>query len=150
MTTHLAAINLAEKANDPGLASVAYSGLANLVGTMRLHRLADRYLQRARLKIEGERSGTESRLTLEVLPDPAWEHGLTATVSEAVYFRTMNRALNVTPMLDEVVEQFRAFGQNQALEITLAVRGFFHHADGRLRSARADFEELLISARRQS
>ena len=150
MTTHLAAINLAEKANDPGLASVAYSGLANLVGTMRLHRLADRYLERARLKIEGERSGTESRLTLEVLPDPGWEHGHTATVSEAVYFRTMNRALNVTPMLDEVVEQFRAFGQNQALEITLAVRGFFHHADGRLRSARADFEELLISARRRA
>ena len=53
-------------------------------------------------------------------------------------------------MLDEVVEQFRAFGQNQALEITLAVRGFFHHADGRLRSARADFEELLISARRRA
>jgi hypothetical protein len=52
-------------------------------------------------------------------------------------------------MLDEVVQQFRAFGQNQALEITLAVRGFFHHADGRLRSARADFEELLISARRR-
>jgi tetratricopeptide (TPR) repeat protein len=149
LAVHLAAINLAEKAGDPGLAGVAYSGLGNLVGTMRLHRLASRYLQLAREKIEGERSGTESRLTLEVLPDLAWEHGLTATVSEAVYLRTMNRAMDVTPMLDEVVEQFRAFGQNQALEITLAVRGFFHHADGKLRSARADFEEQLISARRR-
>ena len=60
----------------------------------------------------------------EVLPDQAWENDLTATVSESVYLRTMNRAVNVTPMLDEVVQQFRAFGQNQALEIVLAVRGF--------------------------
>jgi class 3 adenylate cyclase/tetratricopeptide (TPR) repeat protein len=149
VATHLAAINLAEKADDPGLAGVAFSGLGNLVGTMRLHRLASRYLQLAREKIVGEPSGTDSRLTLEVLPDLAWEHGLTATVSEAVYLRTMNRAMDVTPMLDDVVQQYRAFGQNQALEITLAVRGFFHHADGKLRSARADFEEQLISARRR-
>jgi class 3 adenylate cyclase/tetratricopeptide (TPR) repeat protein len=148
--THLAAINLAERADDPGLAGVAYSGLANLVGTMRLHRLAYRYLRLARRKIVGEPSGTESDRTLEVLPDQAWENDLTATVSESVYLRTMNRAVNVTPMLDEVVQQFRAFGQNQALEIVLAVRGFFHHADGRLRSARADLEELLISARRRA
>jgi class 3 adenylate cyclase/tetratricopeptide (TPR) repeat protein len=147
--THIAAINLAEKADDPGLAGVAYSGLGNLVGTMRLHRLAARYLQLARRKIVAESSGTDSLLTLEVLPDLAWENGLTATVSEAVYLRTMNRSVDVTPMLDEVVQQYRAFGQNQALEISLAVRGFFHHADGRLRSARADFEELLISARRR-
>ena len=150
MTTDLAAVNLAERADDPGLAGVAYSGLAYLVGTMRLHRLAYRYLRLARRKIVGEPSGTESHITLEVLPDLAWEHDLTATVSESVYVRTMNRAVNVTPMLDEVVQQFRAFGQNQALEIVLAVRGFFHHADGRLRSARADFEELLISARRRA
>jgi len=147
--TDLAAINLAEKAGDPGLAGVAYSGLAYLVGTIRLHRLANRYLLLAREKIEGKPSGTESRLTLEVLPDLAWEHGLTATVSEAVYLRTMNRAVNVTPMLDEVVHQFREFGQNQALEITLAVRGFFLNAEGKLRSAQADFEELLVSARRR-
>jgi hypothetical protein len=61
----------------------------------------------------------------------------------------MNRAVNVTPMLDEAVQQFREFGQNHALEITLAVRGFFHHAEGKLRSAQADFEELLVSARRR-
>jgi tetratricopeptide (TPR) repeat protein len=66
-----------------------------------------------------------------------------------VYLRTMNRAVSVTSMLDEVVQQFREFGQNQALEITLAVRGFFHNAEGRLRSAQADFEELLVSARRR-
>ncbi len=149
MVTDLAAINLAEKAGDRGLAGLAYSALAYLVGTMRLHRLANRYLLLAREKIVAEPSGTESRLTLEVLPDLAWEHGLTATVTEAVYLRTMNRAVNVTPMLDEAVQQFREFGQNQALEITLAVRGFFHHADGKLRSAQADFEELLVSARRR-
>ena len=149
MATDLRAINLAEKADDPGLAGIAYSGLAYLVGTIRLHRLAYRYLRLARRKIVGEHAGTDSHLTLEVLPDLAWEHDLTATVSESVYLRTMNRAVNVTPMLDEVVQQFRAFGQNQAHEITLAVRGFFHHVDGRLRSARADFEELLISARRR-
>jgi class 3 adenylate cyclase/tetratricopeptide (TPR) repeat protein len=148
--TDLVAINLAEKADDPGLAGVAYSGLAYLVGTMRLHRLAYRYLRLARLKIVGEPSGTESHRTLEVLPDQAWKNDLTATVSESVYLRTMNRAVNVTPMLDEVVTQFRMFGQNNALEIVLAVRGFFHHADGRLRTARADFEELLISARRRA
>lgn len=48
----------------------------------------------------------------EVLPDQAWENDLTATVSESVYLRTMNRAVNVTPMLDEVVQQFRAFAES--------------------------------------
>jgi class 3 adenylate cyclase/tetratricopeptide (TPR) repeat protein len=145
----LAAINLAEKAGDPGIAGGAYSALTTLVGTLRLHRLADRYLRLARQTIVGEPSWTESDLTLEILPDMAWEHGLTATVSEAVYLRTMNRAVNVMPMLDSVVQQCRAVGQNQNLEIALAVRGFFHDAIGTLRSARADFEELLISARRR-
>ncbi|HLM06674.1 MAG TPA: AAA family ATPase [Blastococcus sp.] len=147
--TSLAAINLAERAGDEGIAGEAYSGLANLVGTLRLHRLAARYFERARRKIVGEPTGTASPLTREVLPDAAWQHGATAALSEAIYLRTMNRTTNVTAMLDDVIQGSRAFGQNQVLEIQLAVRGFFHEMDGRLRSARADYEELLISARRR-
>jgi class 3 adenylate cyclase/tetratricopeptide (TPR) repeat protein len=149
IATNLVAINLAEKARDAGLAGRAYSGLANLVGTMRLHRLAARYFRRSRWKIVEGSSGTESRRTLEVLPDLAWQHDLTATISEAVYLRTMNRSLDVTPMMDEVIQRFRASGHNYDLEIGLAVRGSFHEARGMLRSARADFEELLTSARRR-
>jgi tetratricopeptide (TPR) repeat protein len=52
-------------------------------------------------------------------------------------------------MLDDAVDQFRALGQNQAVEISLAVRGFFAETGGVLRTARADWEELLVSARRR-
>ena len=147
--TVLAAVNRAERAGNEGLAGPAYSGLANLVGTMRLHRLARRYFRRSRGKIDGQPTGTENPLVREALPDRAWQYDLTATVSEAVYLRTVRRAVDVTPMLDGVVQQSRTFGQNQDLEICLAVRGFFHEVNGALRSARADFEELLISARRR-
>lgn len=147
--TNLIAINLAEKARDAGLAGRAYSGMANLVGTARLHRVADRYFRRSRWKIVGQPWGTEAPRTLAVLPDLARQHDLTATISEAVYLRTMNRSLDVTPMLDEVIQRCRASGQNYDLEIGLAVRGSFHEATGMLRAARADFEELLSSARRR-
>ena len=149
IATNLLAINLAEKARDAGLAGRAYSGLANLVGTARLHRLAARYFRRSRWKIVGQPWGTDSPRTLEVLPDLARQHDLTATISEAVYLRTMNRSLDVTPMMDEVIQRCRASGQNYDLEIGLAVRGSFHEATGMLRLARADFEELLSSARRR-
>jgi hypothetical protein len=149
VATNLVAINLAEKAGDAGLAGRAYSGLANLVGTARLHRLAARYFRRSRWKIVGQPWGTEDPRTLEVLPDLARQHDLTATISEAVYLRTMNRSLDVTPMLDEVIQRCRASGMNYDLEIGLAVRGSFHEATGMLRLARADFEELLSSARRR-
>jgi len=149
IATNLVAINLAENARDPGLAGRAYSGLANLAGTVRLHRLAARYFRRSRDKIVGRPWGTESLRTLGVLPDLARQHALTATISEAVYLRTMNRSLDVTPMMDEVIQRFRASGQNYDLEIGLAVRGSFHEATGMLRLARADFEELLGSARRR-
>jgi class 3 adenylate cyclase len=149
VTTNLIAINLAEKAGDAGLAGRAYSGLANLVGTARLHRLASRYFRRSRWKIVGQPWGTEDPRTLEVLPDLARQHDLTATISEAVYLRTMNRSLDVTPMLDQVIQRCRASGMNYDLEICLAVRGSFHEATGMLRLARADFEELLSSARRR-
>ena len=147
--TVLAAVNRAERAGNEGLAGAAYSGLANLVGTMRLHRLAGRYFGRSRWKITGQPIGTENPLVLDVLPDRAWQYGLTSTVSEAVYLRTVRRSVDSTPMLDGVVQQSRTFGQNQDLEICLAVRGFFHEVNGTLRSARSDFEELLISARRR-
>ena len=149
IATNLIAINLAEKARDAGLAGRAYSGLANLVGTARLHRLAARYFRRSRWKIFGQPWGTESPLTFEVLPDLARQHDLTATISEAVYLRTMNRSLDVTPMMNEVIQRCRASGQNYDLEIGLAVRGSFHEATGMPRLARADFEELLSSARRR-
>jgi hypothetical protein len=149
IATNLVAINLAEKARDAGLAGRAYSGLANLVGTARLHRLAARYFRRSRWKIVGQPWGTESPRTLGVLPDLARQHDLTATISEAVYLRTMNRSLDVTPMMDEVIQRCRASGQNYDLEIGLAVRGSFHEASGMLRLARADFEELLSSARQR-
>ena len=147
--TNVAAINQAERAGDPGLAGRAYSGLANLVGTLRLHRLAARYFHRSRWKVTGVPFGTESQLTLDVMPDLAWEHNLTATISEAVYLRTLNRSATVSEMLNEVITQLRTTGQNFALEVALAVRGVFHDADGMLRSAQADFEELLVSARRR-
>lgn len=118
-------------------------------GTARLHRLAARYFRRSRWKIVGQPWGTENPLTLGVLPDLARQHDLTATISEAVYLRTMNRSLDVTPMMDEVVQRCRASGHNYDLEIGLAVRGSFHEATGMLRLARADFEELLSSARRR-
>jgi class 3 adenylate cyclase/tetratricopeptide (TPR) repeat protein len=149
IATVLAAVNRAERAGNEGLAGPAYSGLANLVGTMRLHRLAARYFRRSRWEIAQQPTGSDSPLTRGVLPDRAWQYGLTATVSEAVYLGTMNRIDDVPPMLDGVVQQARTFGQNQDLEICLATRGFFHESHGMLRSARADFEELLISARRR-
>jgi class 3 adenylate cyclase/tetratricopeptide (TPR) repeat protein len=149
VATNLVAINLAENARDAGLAGRAYSGLANLAGTARLHHLAARYFRRSRWKIVGRPWGTESPRTLGVLPDLARQHDLTATMSEAVYLRTMNRSLDVTPMMDEVIQRCRASGQNYDLEISLAVRGSFHEATGMLRSARADFEELLSSAKRR-
>ena len=149
IATNLVAVNLAEKARDAGLAGRAYSGLANLVGTARLHRLAARYFRRSRLMIVGQPWGTDSPRTVEVLPDLARQHDLTATISEAVYLRTMNRSLDVTLMMDEVVQRCRASGRNYDLEIGLAVRGSFHEATGMLRLARADFEELLSSARRR-
>src|SRR6185503_6035107 len=83
------------------------------------------------------------------LPDAGWQHDLTSIVSQAVYLRTMGRNARVEPMLDEAVDQFRALGQNQAAEISLAVRGFFAETGGLLRTARADWEELLVSARRR-
>jgi class 3 adenylate cyclase/tetratricopeptide (TPR) repeat protein len=149
VATNLIAINLAERARDEGLAGRAYSGLANLVGTARLHRLAARYFRRSRSKIIGQPWGTESPRTLEVLPDLARQHDLTATISEAVYLRTMKRSPDVTAMMDDVIRRCRAAGQNYDLEIGLAVRGSFHEARGALRLARADFEELLSSARRR-
>jgi class 3 adenylate cyclase/tetratricopeptide (TPR) repeat protein len=149
-TTVLAAVNLAERAGHESLVGPAYSGLGNLVGTMRLHRLATRYFRRGRWKIGDQPTGTPNPLVQGVLPDRAWQYDLTVTVAEAVYLRTMNRSRDVVPMLDGVVASSRALGQNQDLEICLAVRGFLHEADGRLRAARADFEELLISARRRA
>jgi class 3 adenylate cyclase/tetratricopeptide (TPR) repeat protein len=149
VATNLIAINLAEKARDAGLAGRAYSGLGNLVGTARLNALAARYFRRARWKIVGQPWGIESPRTLEVLPDLARQHDLTSTISEAVYLRTMNRGVDVIPMMDEVLQRCRATGQNYDLEIGLAVRGSFHEATGSLRLARADFEELLVSARRR-
>ncbi|MGY1786400.1 AAA family ATPase [Geodermatophilus sp. SYSU D00698] len=145
----LAAINRAERAGNEGLAGRAYGELAYLVGTMRLHRVAARYFDRARWKFAPESTGRPGPLTVEVLPDAMWDHDLTATVSEAVYLRTMNRRRDVTPMLDDVLRQYRSFGQNWAVEVCLVNRGFFIEVTGELRSARADFEELVTSARRR-
>lgn len=149
-TSNLAAINLAERAGDVGVAGRAYSGLGNLVGTLRLHALARRYFRRARQDTPTSRHGTTSPLTLSVVPDLDWEHDITTTVSEAVYLRTMNRTTDVMPALDDVVERLREAGQNQPLEIALAVRGFLHSASGTLLAARADFEALVSSARRRA
>jgi class 3 adenylate cyclase/tetratricopeptide (TPR) repeat protein len=149
VATVLGAVNRAERAGNVGLAGPAYSGLANLVGTMRLHRLAARYFLRSRSPIPDPPRGTDNPLLSGVLPDRDWQYDLTATVAEAVYLRTMNRTVDVTPMLDGVVQSSRTSGQNQDLEICLAARGFFNEVHGRLRPARADFEELLISARRR-
>jgi class 3 adenylate cyclase/tetratricopeptide (TPR) repeat protein len=149
MATVLASVNLAERAGHEGVASPAYSGLANLVGTMRLHRLAARYFRRSRSEMHVQPTGSANPLTHAVLPDRAWQYGLTATVSEAVYLRTMNRGVDVIPMLDGVLEEARTFGHGQDLEVCLAVRGMFQETSGMLRLARADFEELLISARRR-
>ncbi|MGY1603659.1 AAA family ATPase [Geodermatophilus sp. SYSU D00815] len=145
----LASVNRAERAGEQGVAAPAYSGLAALVGTLRLHRLAARYLRRSRAPMRSQPTGSASTLTLGVLPDRAWQYGLTATVAEAVYLRTMDRRVDVVPMLDRVVGQARTLGQAQDLEICLAVRGVFAEVAGRLRAARADFEELLRSARRR-
>jgi class 3 adenylate cyclase/tetratricopeptide (TPR) repeat protein len=149
VATVLAAVNRAERARNEGLAGPAYSGLGNLVGTLRLHRLAARYLLRSRSKVTDQPTGTDNPLVRGVLPDRAWQYDLTATVAEAVYLRTMNRSRDVTPMLDSVVQSSRRSGQNQDLEICLAARGFFSEVHGSLRPARADYEELLISARRR-
>lgn len=147
---NLASVNLAEAAGDVGLAGRAYSGLGNLAGTVRLHRLARRYFRRARQEVTGQQHGTDSPLTLGAMPDVAWEHDITATLSEAVYLRTMNRATDVLGMFDDVIARLREAGLNQPLEIALAIRGFMHSVAGALRSARVDFEELVLSARRRA
>lgn len=145
-TVNLMSINLAERAGDPGIAGIGYSGLGNLVGTMRLHRIAQRYFTRARLEevepaYAGQTGEVAARLHSELWP----RNTITADFAEAVYLMTVRRDAwdRAIPMLEDAVAWARRLGGRDAIGAGLGILGFARSVVSPLDVALAELNALV-------
>ena len=138
LVTNLRSINLAERAGDPGVAGPAYAGLGNLVGTVRLHRLARRYFGLARADpIRPVFEGQPGPLAAKIERDVTTPFHVAADLSEAVYLLAgkEDHSAEVIELLDRTVDAAERIASD-AYGAALAVRGFARTIYGPLDLAR--------------
>ena len=147
----LVSINLGEKAGEPLIAGVAYSNLGNLVGTLRLRRLARRYFRRARGAEELETDPAAGGLLGVVeLEEMGPGHLIAAALAESVLALIYQEWTEARELATEGLERCNQLGDKYSAGIALAVRGFVSYSSGRLGEALDDYAQLLASARSRS
>ncbi len=151
LVTNLRSINLAERAGDPGVAGPAYAGLGNLVGSIRLHRLARRYFRLARADpMRPLFEGQPGPLAAKVERDVTTPFHVAADLSEAVYLLAgkADHSAEVIDLLDRTVDAAERIASD-AFGAALAVRGFARTIYGPLDLARQDLSELAADGHRR-
>ena len=151
LVTNLRSINLAERAGDPGVAGPAYAGLGNLVGTVRLHRLARRYFGLARADpIRPVFEGQPGPLAAKIERDVTTPFHVAADLSEAVFLLAgkEDHSAEVIDLLDRTVDAAERIASD-AYGAALAVRGFARTIYGPLDLARQDLTELAADGHRR-
>ncbi len=151
LVTNLRSINLAERAGDPGVAGPAYAGLGNLVGTVRLHRLARRYFGLARADpIRPVFDGQPGPLAAKIERDVTTPFHVAADLSEAVYLLAgkADHSAEVIDLLDRTVDAAERIASD-AYGAALAVRGFARTIYGPLDLARQDLSDLAADGHRR-
>ncbi len=144
LVTNLRSINLAERAGDPGVAGPAYAGLGNLVGTVRLHRLARRYFGLARANPRRPVfDGQPGPLAAKIERDVTTPFHVAADLSEAVYLLAgkADHSAEVIELLDRTVDAAERIASD-SYGAALAVRGFARTIFGPLDLARRDLDDL--------
>ncbi len=151
LVTNLRSINLAERAGDPGVAGPAYAGLGNLVGSIRLHRLARRYFRFARADpMRPLFEGQPGLLAAKMERDITTPFHVAADLSEAVYLLAgkADHSAEVIDLLDRTVDAAERIASD-AYGAALAVRGFARTIYGPLDLARQDLSELAADGHRR-
>ena len=151
LVTNLRSINLAERAGDPGVAGPAYAGLGNLVGSIRLHRLARRYFRFARADPKRPLfEGQPGPLAAKIERDITTPFHVAADLSEAVHLLAgkADHSSEVIDLLDRTVDAAERIASD-AYGAALAVRGFARTIYGPLDLARQDLSELAADGHRR-